>query len=120
MALKYSFILVLLALALVADLSAIVAATGAHFDVAPFTRKTCDGQFGECSDQVDEDDTSAARRSLINRAAFISYGALSRNKAPCGTRGASYYKCRKITRVNPYSRGCLKITHCQRDMRTGF
>ncbi|KAG0590920.1 hypothetical protein M758_1G130600 [Ceratodon purpureus] len=48
---------------------------------------------------------------------FISYAALSANRAPCpsGT-GRSYYTpgCTAQPSATPYSRGCYQITRCAR------
>lgn len=49
------------------------------------------------------------------RARYISYAALRSNQIPCGRRGRSYYNCNERGRANPYSRGCIAITHCARD-----
>ncbi|CAL1380688.1 unnamed protein product [Linum trigynum] len=59
------------------------------------------------------------RRSLFWRRwpYYISYGALLANRIPCPARsGRSYYtnNCYKArTPVNPYSRGCSRITRCR-------
>ncbi|CAK7337688.1 unnamed protein product [Dovyalis caffra] len=70
-------------------------------------------------DDVDVDDEESSRRSLFwRRHYYISYGALSANRIPCPARsGRSYYShnCYKSrTAVNPYSRGCSRITRCRR------
>ncbi|GAV66697.1 RALF domain-containing protein [Cephalotus follicularis] len=59
-------------------------------------------------------DTEINRRQLAQRSRYISYGALKRNAVPCNRRGQSYYNCNKRQKVNPYTRGCSVITHCQR------
>ncbi|KAJ8764266.1 hypothetical protein K2173_006006 [Erythroxylum novogranatense] len=74
-----------------------------------------DGLVGLVSDEGKMD-----RRSLFWRRFhyYISYGALSANRIPCPPRsGRSYYthNCFKArTPVNPYSRGCSRITRCRR------
>ncbi|KAF9678505.1 hypothetical protein SADUNF_Sadunf07G0041900 [Salix dunnii] len=68
----------------------------------------------------DDGEESSSRRSLLWRRMhyYISYGALSANRIPCPARsGRSYYShnCFKSkTPVNPYSRGCSRITRCRR------
>lgn len=67
--------------------------------------------------------SESTRRSLMHghpgkgrgRARYISYAALRSNQVPCGRRGRSYYNCNERGRANPYSRGCIAITHCARD-----
>jgi hypothetical protein len=70
---------------------------------------------------VDLDDgEETSRRSLLwtRTHYYISYGALSANRIPCPARsGRSYYShnCFKSRiPVNPYSRGCSRITRCRR------
>ncbi|KAJ4830648.1 hypothetical protein Tsubulata_042362 [Turnera subulata] len=72
-------------------------------------------------DGVEGNDGMVDRRSLFWRRAvhyYISYGALSANRIPCPPRsGRSYYthNCFKNRRaVNPYTRGCSRITRCRR------
>ncbi|XP_050204261.1 protein RALF-like 34 [Mercurialis annua] len=71
-------------------------------------------------DGDDDDGEIADRRSLIWRRFhyYISYGALSANRIPCPPRsGRSYYthNCFKSrAAVNPYTRGCSRITRCRR------
>ncbi|KAG1346574.1 protein RALF-like 22 [Cocos nucifera] len=60
-------------------------------------------------------EAEVGRRELVAyRGRFISYGALSRNRVPCGRRGNSYYNCQQHQRANPYRRGCSIITQCAR------
>ncbi|KAB2023463.1 hypothetical protein ERO13_D06G017900v2 [Gossypium hirsutum] len=69
---------------------------------------------------TEEGSNGIDRRSLYRKHIryYISYGALSANRIPCPTRsGRSYYtpdcfKARKA--VNPYTRGCSRITRCRR------
>ncbi|KAF5191553.1 Rapid alkalinization factor [Thalictrum thalictroides] len=79
--------------------------------------KTCNGLVGECIDQDEEMsiDSEMVRRSLKTRR-FISYNALRRNSVPCNTRGASYYRCGRASKVNPYRRSCSRITLCARNL----
>ncbi|CAI0430228.1 unnamed protein product [Linum tenue] len=66
-----------------------------------------------------EGGSGSKRRSLFWRRwpYYISYGALLANRIPCPARsGRSYYtnNCYKArTPVNPYSRGCSRITRCR-------
>ncbi|XVE70100.1 hypothetical protein DITRI_Ditri10aG0044400 [Diplodiscus trichospermus] len=68
----------------------------------------------------EEEEGSSARRSLYWKPMhyYISYGALSANRIPCPPRsGRSYYthNCFKAREpVNPYTRGCSRITRCRR------
>ncbi|KAF9587828.1 hypothetical protein IFM89_005832 [Coptis chinensis] len=123
MAPKFSFILFLLAFALVVE-SSIVG--DAHFAVAALNGggrgtgglQTCNGLVGECIDQEEETmiDSGHVRRSLWYKSRYISYGVLQKNRIPCGHHGRSYYDCRKATKINPYRRGCSRITHCRRNL----
>ncbi|KAJ4964283.1 hypothetical protein NE237_024222 [Protea cynaroides] len=71
-------------------------------------------EFGE-----EGEDGGMGRRSLFWRTMryYISYGALSANRIPCPPRsGRSYYthNCYKARGpVNPYTRGCSRITRCR-------
>ncbi|KAJ4964734.1 hypothetical protein NE237_016583 [Protea cynaroides] len=73
--------------------------------------------YNEFGDEVE--DGRIGRRSLFWRKVryYISYGALSANRIPCPPRsGRSYYthNCYKARGpVNPYSRGCSRITRCR-------
>ncbi|KAG8642627.1 protein RALF-like 34 [Manihot esculenta] len=70
--------------------------------------------------EEDGDEEMGVRRSLFWRRVhyYISYGALAANRIPCPPRsGRSYYthNCFKARApVNPYSRGCSRITRCRR------
>ncbi|KAF9608422.1 hypothetical protein IFM89_009788 [Coptis chinensis] len=107
MAPKFSLIIILFVLAL-AD-STIVSDT--HFGDSLFN-------VGEWIDQDEETtkNSNTVRRSLAQTGGHISYGALERDFVPCTNRGASYYNCQSASLANPYSRGCTKITHCQRNL----
>ncbi|KAF2295272.1 hypothetical protein GH714_032403 [Hevea brasiliensis] len=69
---------------------------------------------------LDGNEEMGGRRSLFWRRVhyYISYGALAANRIPCPPRsGRSYYthNCFKArTPVNPYTRGCSRITRCRR------
>ncbi|KAB1214704.1 Protein RALF-like 34 [Morella rubra] len=75
-------------------------------------------------EEEEDEDTgggSSARRSLFWRQIvryYISYGALAANRIPCPPRsGRSYYthNCFKARGpVQPYTRGCSRITRCRR------
>uniref|UniRef100_A0A6N2N7C2 Protein RALF-like 34 n=1 Tax=Salix viminalis TaxID=40686 RepID=A0A6N2N7C2_SALVM len=77
-----------------------------------------DGLVGFDDGVVDDEESS--RRSLFWRGThyYISYGALSANRIPCPARsGRSYYSHNCFNSrapVNPYSRGCSRITRCRR------
>ncbi|KAG5241426.1 protein RALF [Salix suchowensis] len=68
----------------------------------------------------EDGEESSRSRSLLWRRThyYISYGALSADRIPCPARsGRSYYShnCFKSKiPVNPYSRGCSRITRCRR------
>jgi len=68
----------------------------------------CDGVMGEC---IHED---MHRRNLAGSKRYISYDALKQDSIPCKHRGNSYYGCGAPGKANPYSRGCSKITNCER------
>ncbi|KAJ9177265.1 hypothetical protein P3X46_012501 [Hevea brasiliensis] len=82
------------------------------------------GEFGDgfidLDGEEDGDEKMGERRSLFWRRVryYISYGALAANRIPCPPRsGRSYYthNCFKArTPVNPYTRGCSRITRCRR------
>ncbi|KAJ4701736.1 Rapid ALkalinization Factor [Melia azedarach] len=82
----------------------------------PWTMSAYDDELGGDEDQ---EDSGVARRSLYRKAKhyYISYGALSANRIPCPPRsGRSYYthNCHRANEaVNPYSRGCSRITYCR-------
>lgn len=63
-------------------------------------------------------DEPARRLLAARRRSYISYGALNRNRSPCPARsGRSYYtpNCNSNAGpARPYTRGCLRITRCQR------
>ncbi|KDP31940.1 hypothetical protein JCGZ_12401 [Jatropha curcas] len=71
-------------------------------------------------DSDEENEEIGDRRSLFWRRVhyYISYGALAANRIPCPPRsGRSYYtnNCFKSRApVNPYTRGCNRITRCRR------
>ncbi|EEF38794.1 RALFL33, putative [Ricinus communis] len=76
---------------------------------------------GEFFDEdIDDGEMGTERRSLFWRRVhyYISYGALSANRIPCPPRsGRSYYthNCfHSRAPVNPYTRGCSRITRCRR------
>ncbi|PIA35232.1 hypothetical protein AQUCO_03600121v1 [Aquilegia coerulea] len=134
MAPKYSIILLFVLLVVstfVVDSSSSsssIVGSDSHYDVAAAAfnfnddagtggLKTCNGLVGECIDQDEEMmiDSEMVRRSLRARR-FISYDALKKNNVPCGTRGASYYRCGQASRINPYRRSCSRITFCQRNL----
>lgn len=77
----------------------------------------CDGALGEC---IQEDKMTIEyviiRRNLAGKRRYISYDALEKNRAPCKCRGHSYYGCGRSAKVNPYRRGCSRITHCIRSI----
>ncbi|KAI4311157.1 hypothetical protein MLD38_036075 [Melastoma candidum] len=79
----------------------------------------CKGSVAECSViRGEEEEEELVMDSEINRrilaaTRYISYGALRRNAVPCSRRGVSYYNCRLGARVNPYVRGCSRITRCR-------
>ncbi|KAJ1286970.1 hypothetical protein BS78_03G393500 [Paspalum vaginatum] len=68
---------------------------------------SCTGTVEECGG------TGTARRELAYGGSYISYDAMSRGRAPCSYRGASYYNCHPGAPANPYSRGCSAITRCR-------
>ncbi|MCO5558884.1 hypothetical protein L7F22_012474 [Adiantum nelumboides] len=80
----------------------------------------CDVMTGHCgigsSFMIEEAEMS--RRMLIASLGtrYISYGALISDRVPCSQAGRSYYGCRGSGPVNPYTRGCSRITHCYRDV----
>ncbi|MCO5593504.1 hypothetical protein L7F22_047518 [Adiantum nelumboides] len=77
---------------------------------------TCNGPLGQCDlDSEFFTDSEMSRRILAGTANYISYSSLSANRVPCSTAGRSYYNCRGSGAANPYTRGCSKITKCQRD-----
>lgn len=55
-------------------------------------------------------------RRMLGTQTYISYGALTANRAPCpsGTAGSSYYSCATTGTVSPYVRPCTQITKCAR------
>ncbi|KAK4344148.1 hypothetical protein RND71_037242 [Anisodus tanguticus] len=83
--------------------------------IASSTRK-CNGLVGNCIDQEEEMmmESDISRRVLQGQSSYISYSVMSRNNIPCNVRGASYYNCHAHQQVNPYRRGCTKITRCAR------
>ncbi|KAM3320753.1 hypothetical protein P3S67_007955 [Capsicum chacoense] len=79
-------------------------------------RKCNGGLVGNCIEDEEEMmmESDITRRVLQGQGRYISYGAMAKNNIPCNTRGASYYNCHANKRVNPYRRGCTKITRCAR------
>ncbi|KAJ4843204.1 hypothetical protein Tsubulata_011401 [Turnera subulata] len=70
---------------------------------------------GFVGDQIDEEEemmmeSDVSRRILEQRQKYISYAALAKNNVPCKRKGESYYTCQPRQRVNPYRRGCSRIT----------
>ncbi|KAJ4848001.1 hypothetical protein Tsubulata_009329 [Turnera subulata] len=59
-------------------------------------------------------DSETNHRLLAQRIKYISYEALRANNVPCVRSGASYYTCLPRKRINPYRRGCSRITNCYR------
>ncbi|XP_055801914.1 protein RALF-like 22 [Solanum dulcamara] len=57
--------------------------------------------------------SESARRTL-NTHDHIAYRAMRANQIPCNQRGASYYHCNRMSKINPYRRGCQRITNCAR------
>ncbi|CAN4123239.1 unnamed protein product [Withania somnifera] len=116
---SFSILLISLMLVMIAVLSSVAEASGAHhLNYFPMTLSSsspiCDGSIGEClAGDGSEDESESTRRMLAYRRRYISYGALSRNRVPCSRRGASYYNCRPGARANPYQRGCSAITRCR-------
>lgn len=80
-------------------------------------KQQCSGSIGECFQEEEEMgmDSESNRRSLVKKKFYISWQAMSRNNVPCSKRGFSYYNCGRTTLANPYTRGCTKITRCDRD-----
>ncbi|KAL1345896.1 hypothetical protein HN51_019570 [Arachis hypogaea] len=78
----------------------------------------CNGLLGECHQNYNQDDDISRRtrrgRNIGEKARYISYDALKKDKAPCKRRGRSYYGCGRPGKANPYRRGCSAITHCAR------
>ncbi|KAI4369562.1 hypothetical protein MLD38_017988 [Melastoma candidum] len=77
----------------------------------------CKGSFAE-SPVIGREEEELVMDSEINRrilavTRYMSYGALRRNVVPCSRRGASYSNCHIGARVNPYVRGCSRITRCR-------
>ncbi|XP_059290191.1 protein RALF-like 19 [Lycium barbarum] len=105
-----------LAMAMVAESSF------SHLDSATiaFARMSNDNS-GRVGDTLDVDEemmmpSESARRSVLNaRDDHISYRAMSKNQIPCDQRGQSYYNaCNRMSKINPYRRGCSRITNCER------
>lgn len=68
-------------------------------------------------DAVDEFLDVPTRRILGTTTTYISYDALSANRAPCpsGTAvGSSYYGCTPTGTATPYTRSCTALTKCAR------
>ncbi|KAH7291700.1 hypothetical protein KP509_29G029300 [Ceratopteris richardii] len=90
-----------------------------NFDIDFASRSSsgkCNGSLGQCD--LDSEfllDSEVSRRILAGTSGYISYGALSANRVPCSTAGRSYYNCRGSGAINPYTRGCGRITKCARD-----
>ncbi|KAJ4823957.1 hypothetical protein Tsubulata_007395 [Turnera subulata] len=74
---------------------------------------------GFVGDQIEEEEemmmeSAVSLRILAQRVKYISYEALRANNVPCVRSGASYYTCLPRKRINPYRRGCSRITNCYR------
>ncbi|KAF6166840.1 hypothetical protein GIB67_026619 [Kingdonia uniflora] len=124
MALRFSLILALIALAWVVESSLNVNEVQSHLGLAHFGNednsvlsKICESNPSECLNH--SIDGGIIRRGLARRNGrrYISYGALKKNQVPCNRRGSSYYGCGRASKVNPYRRGCSKITHCYRNTK---
>ncbi|KAM3320621.1 hypothetical protein P3S67_007823 [Capsicum chacoense] len=101
-------------------ISMVVESSFSHLDsttIAFAYRKN--DNIGLVGDMLDEDEemmmpSESARRSL-NSNDHIAYRALDKNNIPCNNRGESYYnQCNRMSKVNPYRRGCQRATNCQR------
>lgn len=102
-----SFLLLALALAMVAEASSV------HHEYGFHGAAVVHDLIGDDNEMLL--DSESNRRTLTGRQRYISYGALNANNVPCGNRGRSYYNCQQRGRANPYNRGCTQITHCARD-----
>lgn len=114
MAVRIGLVLLLVALAV-----SMVANASPTFDSA-FGISTfgglSDGKVGDLIDLAEEEmmESESARRTLAQDT-YISYEALKKNIVPCNRRGASYYACSAHEKVNPYTRGCSRLTLCARN-----
>ncbi|TMW94301.1 hypothetical protein EJD97_010462 [Solanum chilense] len=108
-------LLLTLAMAMVAESSF------SHLDSTTMAIKvqgSNDSNIGHVGDMLFEDEemmmpSESARRTLDERD-HIGYRALRANNIPCDQRGASYYECNRMSKINPYRRGCQRITGCGR------
>ncbi|XP_010314082.1 protein RALF-like 22 [Solanum lycopersicum] len=108
-------LLLTLAMAMVAESSF------SHLDSTTMAFKvqgSNDNNIGHVGDMLFEDEemmmpSESARRTLDERD-HIGYRALRANNIPCDQRGASYYECNRMSKINPYRRGCQRITGCGR------
>ncbi|XP_042495751.1 protein RALF-like 19 [Macadamia integrifolia] len=119
MDIRLSLVVLLLSLALVAELSSSSPLSGDAYWVVGGSRPKCNGLVGDCIGESNEMmmDSDVARRGLYRRRRYISYEALKANRIPCRRPGQSYYDCRKNLKINPYRRSCTMATHCARDLR---
>lgn len=106
-------LLLTLTLAMVAESSC------SHLDstTIAFVQRSNDN-FGRVGDTLYEKEemmmpSESARRQLDDRD-HIAYRAMRANQVPCNQRGASYYECNRMSKINPYTRGCQRITNCAR------
>ncbi|CAI9087430.1 OLC1v1021497C1 [Oldenlandia corymbosa var. corymbosa] len=109
-------LLAVLAMAVVmAESSSFGSIKASGFDL-PFSK--CNGRVGDCIDESEEMMLdSESNRRLLAQSRRISYGALNKNNVPCNQRGSSYYNCGSHQAVNPYSRGCTRISRCTRNTK---
>ncbi|KAL6201437.1 hypothetical protein ACLB2K_025151 [Fragaria x ananassa] len=112
---KSCLVVLLLALAMVA---AVESSTISMHDAAWGLKHSRD----DVGDMIGQDnemllDSEVGRRQLMaNDVRYISYGALKKNKVPCGQPGASYYNCNRqnSNQAHVYRRGCSVATRCAR------
>ncbi|CAN4102904.1 unnamed protein product [Withania somnifera] len=57
-------------------------------------------------------DRMGDRRALCDQKR-ITQTVIVNNAVPCDLRGASYYHCIDMQQIQPYKRGCTKITECK-------
>eukprot|EP01018_Ginkgo_biloba_P021445 Gb_26751 [translate_table: standard] len=78
----------------------------------------CNSSAAEC--KAEEDVTMMMRRELGQHKLYITYASLSADRVPCQPgSGHPYYtpNCYIASGpVNPYTRGCKKITRCARSL----
>ncbi|KAL3522289.1 hypothetical protein ACH5RR_015123 [Cinchona calisaya] len=79
---------------------------------------TFQGRVGDCIDEAEEMMLdSESNRRILAQTRYISYDALNKGNIPCNRRGSSYYNCGSHQQVNPYARGCTRISQCPRNTR---